>query len=58
MSTSDGGPTILLDPRRVELNLLEFLELREAIHRRVGAAEYVDLRWRDRISVMPASKGR
>jgi cell division septal protein FtsQ len=56
-----GGPTILLDPQRVEQNLLHFLELREAIYRRVGTAEYVDLRWRDRISVMPASqtsKGR
>lgn len=56
-----GGPTILLDPQRVELNLLRFLELREAIYLRVGTAEYVDLRWRDRISVMPASqtsKGR
>lgn len=53
--TADGGPTILLDPNRVDQNLHPFLELRDAIQRRVGSASYIDLRWRDRISVMPAS---
>jgi cell division protein FtsQ len=51
---SDGGPTILLDPDRVDQNLHPFLELRDAIQHRVGTASYIDLRWRDRISVMPA----
>jgi len=53
--TADGGPTILLDPDRVDQNIYPFLELRDAIQRRVGTATYIDLRWRDRISVMPAS---
>jgi len=53
--TTDGGPTILLDPDRVDQNIHPFLELRDAIQRRVGSATYIDLRWRDRISVMPAS---
>jgi len=52
--TADGGPTILLDPDRVGQNIHSFLELRDAIQRRVGTATYIDLRWRDRISVMPA----
>jgi hypothetical protein len=49
-----GGAEILLDPLRVERNLPSFLELREELVRRVGAAEYVDLRWRGRISIMPS----
>lgn len=52
--TADGGPTILLDPDRVDQNIYPFLELRDSIQRRVGTASYIDLRWRDRISVMPA----
>ena len=52
--TSDGGPTILLDPDHLDQNIHTFLELRDAIEHRVGKASYIDLRWRDRISVMPA----
>ena len=37
--TIDPGPTILLDPYRVERNLAEYLELRRDIGRRVGAME-------------------
>jgi len=51
---TQGGPEILLDPLHVERNLLSFLELREEIARHVDAVEYADLRWRDRISVMPS----
>ena len=54
LRTSDGGPTILLDPDHVDQNIHPFLELRDAIRHRVGTASYIDLRWRDRISVMPA----
>ncbi|HXV75785.1 MAG TPA: FtsQ-type POTRA domain-containing protein [Candidatus Polarisedimenticolaceae bacterium] len=49
-----AGPKILLDPDRIEQNLIYFMALRATIERRVGAADYIDLRWRDRISVMPA----
>jgi cell division septal protein FtsQ len=52
--TVDPGPEILLDPRRVERNLNRYLKLRREIARRAGQLEYVDLRWQDRISVMPA----
>jgi len=51
---TQGGPALLLDPSHVERNLLSFLELREEIARHVAAVEYADLRWRDRISVMPS----
>lgn len=52
--TVDHGPVLLLDPERVERNLARYLALREMIEQRVGPVEYVDLRWRDRIAVMPA----
>ena len=53
--TFDPGPLILLDPRDVERNLNRYLELRREIARRAGPLEYVDLRWHDRITVMPAA---
>ena len=53
--TTGLGPVFLLDPARVERNLEHYLTLRAEIEERVGPAEYVDLRWRDRISVMPGA---
>jgi cell division septal protein FtsQ len=53
--TVDPGPVILLDPDRVERNLNRYQELRREIAGRAGRLEYVDLRWRDRIAVMPAA---
>jgi cell division protein FtsQ len=55
LRTFDPGPLILLDPRDVERNLNRFLELRREIARRAGPLEYVDLRWHDRITAMPAA---
>jgi cell division protein FtsQ len=52
--TIDPGPLLLLDPSRVERNLREYLELRREVARRVGPMLYVDLRWEDHITVMPA----
>ena len=52
--TVDPGPRLLLDPPRVERNVLRYLALRSTIEGRIGPADYVDLRWRDRIAVMPA----
>jgi cell division septal protein FtsQ len=52
--TIEPGPRLLLDPSRVERNVTRYLALRAMIERRVGPIEYVDLRWRDRIAVMPA----
>lgn len=55
VTTIDPGPKLLLDPDAAERNLNPFLALSEEIRRRVGDAEYVDLRWKDRISVMPGT---
>ncbi len=52
--TTSRGPQIILDPQRVERNVLQFLETRPQLEREMGEMEYVDLRWSDRISVMPA----
>ncbi|MCP3981626.1 MAG: FtsQ-type POTRA domain-containing protein [bacterium] len=51
--TVSRGPTLLLDPMIVERNVHRYVGLREEIERRVGGTRYVDLRWRDRILVMP-----
>jgi cell division septal protein FtsQ len=54
--TSGGpGPRVLLDPVEIERNVDHFLALKGEIESRIGRAEYVDLRWRDRISLMPAT---
>jgi len=50
----DDGPPILFAADRIERNLHAFLELDDEIRQLAGPAEYIDLRWRDRISVMPA----
>jgi cell division protein FtsQ len=54
--TVHHGPALLLDPDRVERNVNPYLRLRPEIERRSGPFEYVDLRWADRISVMPVSE--
>jgi cell division protein FtsQ len=50
----DGGPELLLDPERVERNVVRYLALRPELRGRIGPLDYVDLRWEGRISVMPA----
>ena len=54
--TVGGGPALLLDPDRIERNVNPYLRLRREIADRAGPFEYVDLRWSDRISVMPVSE--
>lgn len=51
------GPRLLLDPRAVERNVKRWLLHRDGIESRVGGANYVDLRWKDRITVMPTDGG-
>lgn len=53
--TIEPGPPIFLDPTRIDRNVPQFVRLRDQIAHRVGAARYVDLRWRDQIAVMPAA---
>jgi len=54
--TVKPGPRIYLDPEQVTRNVASYLQLRREIHRRIGTIDYIDLRWRDRISVMPISE--
>jgi len=58
LRTIGPGPTILLDPARVERNLSEYLALRRDIGNRVGPVAFVDLRWQDRIAVTPVKNSR
>jgi len=50
---TDGGPAVLLDPEHAGRNVRRYVELRAEIESRVGPPRTVDLRWRDRIAVMP-----
>ena len=50
-----SGPELYLDPYIVERNLERYLALRSQIEQTVGYPRYVDLRWRDRIAVLPAN---
>jgi cell division septal protein FtsQ len=51
---SGTGPILLLDPQRVGRNLKQYVSLSAVIADRAGPAQYVDLRWSERIAVMPA----
>ncbi len=50
------GPVLLLDPERIESNVADYLSLRGEIESRWGEMSRVDLRWKDRISILPASR--
>jgi cell division protein FtsQ len=54
VGTVNGAHGILLDPDRVGRNVERYVELIDEIERRVGAVDYVDLRWSDQITVKPA----
>ncbi len=51
----EGGPQIVLDPERVDRNLGAYLALEPTIARKVGDTLRVDLRWSQRISLLPAA---
>jgi cell division protein FtsQ len=51
----EGGPQIVLDPERIDRNLGAYLALQPTIARKVGDTVRVDLRWSQRISLLPAA---
>ena len=51
----EGGPQILLDPERIDRNLGAYLALQPTIARKIGDMSRVDLRWSQRISLLPAA---
>ncbi len=53
VAQANSDVRILLDPENVLNNFGEYLALRERIRTRVGPVSYYDLRWRDRITLMP-----
>jgi cell division septal protein FtsQ len=54
VTRQDGGPQFLLDPERIDRNLGAYLALQPTIARKVGGVSRVDLRWSQRISLLPA----
>ncbi len=55
ITVTDGnsGVRLFLDPDNALMNFEHFLALREQIHSRIGPVDYFDLRWKDRIALMP-----
>ena len=58
VTTRTPGPRIVLEPAAAERNVLAYLERRREIESRVGPAEWVDLRWSGRITVLPAPEDK
>ena len=51
---NDGGPPLKVSPDAFGLNLDNYLAMRNHIAANYGDVKYVDLRWKDRISILPA----
>ncbi len=51
---NDGGPPLKVGPDAFGLNLDNYLAMRNYIATNYGDVKYVDLRWKDRISILPA----
>jgi cell division protein FtsQ len=49
----NGGARLFLDPANVLRNLDYYMALRDQIHNRIGLVDSFDLRWKDRIALMP-----
>jgi cell division septal protein FtsQ len=50
---NDGGPPLKVSPDAFGLNLDNYLAMRNYIASKYGEVRYVDLRWKDRISILP-----
>jgi cell division protein FtsQ len=55
VTLNDGGAPLRVSPRAFGLNLDNYLAVRNYITSNYGAVEYVDLRWKDRITILPAA---
>ncbi|PYQ14773.1 MAG: hypothetical protein DMH00_00840 [Acidobacteria bacterium] len=53
---NDGGAPLRVSPDALELNLDNYLAMRNYIAANYGPVTYVDLRWKDRITILPAAK--
>jgi len=52
---NDGGAPLRVSPDSFELNLDNYLAVRNFITANYGDVQYVDLRWKDRITILPAA---
>jgi cell division protein FtsQ len=53
VTSGNSGVRLFLDPDDVLMNFEHFLALQDQIHNRIGPVDYFDLRWKDRIALMP-----
>ncbi len=53
---NDGSAPLRVSPDAFVLNLDNYLAVRNYLAANYGAIEYVDLRWKDRITVLPAAQ--
>lgn len=53
---NDGGPPLRSSPDSPGLNLDNYLAMRNYIASNYGDVSYVDLRWKDRITILPAEE--
>jgi POTRA domain-containing FtsQ-type protein len=53
---NDGGAPLRIRPEAFDLNLDNYLAVRNYIGANYGQVRYVDLRWKDRITILPAEK--
>ena len=53
---NDGSAPLRVDPQAFALNLDNYLAVRNYLAANYGAMEYVDLRWKDRITILPAAE--
>jgi len=52
---NDGGAPLRMSTDAFDLNLDNYLAMRNYIAANYGSVQYVDLRWKDRITIMPAA---
>ena len=53
---NDGGAPLRVHPEASDLNWDNYLAVRNYIATNYGKVEYVDLRWKDRITILPAAE--
>lgn len=54
----DAGPFLYLDLENLQNNLDHYLSIKEDIDRQFEKAEYIDLRWKDRVIIKPLTLSR
>ena len=53
---NDGSAPLRVSPEAYALNLDNYLAVRNYLAANYGAMQYVDLRWKDRVTILPAAE--